>query len=163
MKFFSSTSSLIAILIAATVWIRPGFGSWLTTADTRYDVQADQIRNWQADEEKSDRFVLVDVRDESEYSVSVLPGAITLDEFEAETEQHRGKVVIAYCTVGVRSGAYAAQLRQQGWDAYNYRGGILDWCQKKLSLITPAGQPTNRVHTYSSWYSVPASYLAVAR
>ncbi len=155
--------SVIALVVATVAWIWSGYGSWLTVLDVRHNVTANQVRAWQADKAASDRFVLVDVRAESEYSISMLPNAITLDEFEATAASHRGKTVVAYCTVGVRSGAYAAHLRQQGWDAYNYRGGILDWCHNELPLITPDGQPTSLVHTYSSWYSVPASYLAVAR
>jgi rhodanese-related sulfurtransferase len=147
--------AIVGTIAVAGLWARS------SQADSRYVVSADHIRLMQADATESDRFVIIDVRDERESSVSILPGAITLDEFEG-SEQHRGKTAIVYCTVGVRSHAYASRLREQGWEAYNYKGGILDWCRQGLPLTTRDGQPTDRVHTYSSWYSVPAGYLAIA-
>ena len=63
-------------------------------------------------------------------------------------------------TIGVRSGKYASKLIEEGWDACNYKGSILDWCENKQSLETIQGVPTNRVHTYSWWYSVPTMYAA---
>lgn len=155
MKLVRQILPIIAIVAVATLWIRS------SREDSRYIVSADQIRSMQADTTESEGFVLIDVRDERESSVSILPGAITLDEFEG-SDEYRGKTAIVYCTVGVRSNTYANRLREQGWEAYNYKGGILDWCHQGLPLTTRDGRPTDRVHTYSSWYSVPAGYLAVA-
>lgn len=106
-------------------------------------------------------FVLVDVRSEKEVNVSVIPGAITKAEYEKNAAKHRGKLVIAYCTVGGRSGAYAKQLAGQGVKVKNYEGSILKWVDAELPLVTLDGQPTNRVHTYSDRYRVPAKYEPV--
>ena len=53
-------------------------------------------------EAKQPPVVLVDVREPAEYSVSVIPGAITRDEFESRRDELRGARVVAYCTVGGR-------------------------------------------------------------
>lgn len=124
-------------------------------------VTADQIRAMQNNEEWNNRFVIVDVRAKAETDVSIIPDAITKAEFERNLNQYQGKVVIAYCTIGYRSGIYANNLGATGWRAYNYEGGILDWCKHRLSLVTTNGQATTRVHTYSSRYSVSQDYTAV--
>lgn len=108
------------------------------------------------------RFVLVDVRSEAEVKVSVIPGAITKAQFEKQRKQYTKRLVIPYCTVGGRSGAYAKQLLKQGYQVKNYQGSILKWVAAELPLVTLEGKPTNRVHTYSDRYRVPAKYQQVA-
>ncbi len=124
-------------------------------------ITAQEIRTLQADETRKDTFVIVDVRSESESDVSVIPGAITQAEFNRTAENHQGKKVITYCTVGVRSGKFARKLIRQGWTASNYEGSIIDWCENSLPLVTHDGTETNQVHTYSSRYSVPNEYEAI--
>ena len=87
----------------------------------------------------------------------------TKAEFEKHRKNYRDLTVIPYCTVGGRSGAYAQQLAESGVKVKNYKGSILDWVQHKLPLVTRDGQPTNRVHTYSSRYRVPRGYQSVTR
>ncbi|QDT12688.1 rhodanese-like domain-containing protein [Stieleria marina] len=106
-------------------------------------------------------FVVVDVRSAAEIKVSVIPGAITKSQFEKERQRYKGRTVIPYCTVGGRSGAYAKQLSKNGVKVKNYEGSILDWVAAELQLVTLSGQPTNRVHTYSDRYQVPAKYQRV--
>ena len=120
-----------------------------------------QIQSLQADDKSRGRFIIVDVRAKVETDVSMIPGAITQTNFEQTMPQHRGKAVIAYCTVGYRSGIYAKKLQSNGWHAWNYEGSILDWCRHELPVVTQGGQKTNRVHTYNSSYSLAAGYQAV--
>ncbi|TWU42920.1 molybdopterin biosynthesis protein MoeB [Rubripirellula tenax] len=108
-------------------------------------------------------FVVVDVRSEKEVRVSIIPGAITKAQFEKELAKYRGKLVIPYCTVGGRSNAYATQLAGKGVNVKNYQGSILKWIEAGLPLVTIEGEPTNRVHTHSDRYSVPAKYEQVTQ
>ena len=124
-------------------------------------ITAQKIRSLLADEEKSGDFVIAHVRSESESGVSVIPGAITQTEFERTAADHQGKEIIAYCTVGIRSGKFANKLIRDGWQAWNYEGSIIDWCQNKLPLVTRDGTETQQVHTYSDRYSVPDDYEAI--
>lgn len=61
---------------------------------------------------------LVDVRTKAEQKVSMIPGAITLHEFESQLKQYPnkwqddGQLVVTYCTIGYRSGLEAQRLRQ---------------------------------------------------
>lgn len=125
------------------------------------NISANQIRAMQNSKEWTNRFVVVDVRAKVESDVSVIPGAITKSEFEKNSLRHQGKVVIAYCTVGYRSGIYANKLTSKGWRAYNYKGSILDWCKHQLPLTTLDGKKTNRVHTYNSRYKASSGYIAI--
>lgn len=124
-------------------------------------ITAQEIRDMLENEEQSGNFVIVDVRSESESGVSLIPGALTRTEFERTAADHQGKKVIAYCTVGVRSGKFVNQLIRQGWKAWNYEGSIIDWCKNKLPLVSPDGAETQQVHTYSAKYSVPDDYKAM--
>ena len=125
------------------------------------EISSSEIREMQNSKEWANRYIVVDVRAKVESDVSVIPGAITKSEFEKNSQKHHGKVVIAYCTVGYRSGIYANQLTTKGWEAYNYKGSILDWCKNQLPLVTPDGTETNRVHTYNSSYKVSEGYEAI--
>jgi len=109
------------------------------------------------------QFVLVDVRSDAEVKVSIIPGAITKSQYEADRTRYRGRLAIFYCTVGVRSEDYAERTTRQGIHAQNFRGSILEWVDAGLPLETTEGDPTNRVHTYSDQYRdrVPADYEAV--
>ena len=124
-------------------------------------VTTEQVQALFADSKSDKRFVIVDVRNKVETDVSIIPGAITLAEFEKTQKDHHGKNVIAYCTVGYRSGLYAKELRKKGWIAWNYEGSILDWCNSGLPVETPDGQRTTRVHTFNSSYVLAAGYQPV--
>lgn len=124
-------------------------------------ITAQEIRDMLENEEQSGNFVIVDVRSELESGISLIPGALTRTEFEQTAADHQGKKVIAYCTVGVRSGKFVNQLIRQGWKAWNYEGSIIDWCKNKLPLVSPDGAQTQQVHTYSAKYSVPDDYKAI--
>ncbi len=123
----------------------------------RYSDLAMQAAKYGAPEPVAD-FVLVDVRTEAEVEVSVIPGAITAQQFEMDPERHKYKSVICYCTVGYRSELYARRLREQGIDAWNFKGSILEWCAAKYPLETLDHEPMTSLHTYSSDGHVPSKY-----
>lgn len=108
-------------------------------------------------------FVVVDVRSDNEVQVSVIPGAITKAQYEKDATKYQGKLVIPYCTVGGRSGAYAKQLAGKNIKVKNYQGSILKWIDAGLPLVTLDGEPTNRVHTYSDRYRIPDKYEQVTK
>lgn len=110
-------------------------------------------------EHGEDSVVLVDVRSEPEIAVSMLPGAITMAEFEQNRKKFAGRTVVPYCTVGGRSLIYSWKLAAQGIDARNYRGSLLGWCAAARPLVTREGVETKKVHTYSRlFFKVPQGY-----
>ena len=107
-----------------------------------------------------DSVLLVDVRPVEERQVSMLPGAISLEEYEARRattpEAVAGKTVVTYCTVGVRSGFAANKLRKDGVEVLNFRGSILGWTHEGGALVTPAGEATRQVHVYGKRWDFAA-------
>lgn len=105
--------------------------------------------------------VLVDVRPEVERRVSIIPGAISLDAYNA-TDTYAGRPVVTYCTVGIRSGLAANTLRKQGVDVVNFKGSILAWTHADGPLVTPDGVPTRQVHVYGPrWNYAATDYESV--
>lgn len=100
--------------------------------------------------------VLVDVRTPEEQAVSMLPGAITLDAFEAAKDTYRDQTIVTYCTIGARSGECAKELKAEGFKARNLKGSILAWTHAGLPLFDKDGQPTKRVHTYGKQWNLVA-------
>ncbi len=115
-----------------------------------------ELRQWQ----RSQSVVLVDVRSPQEQAVSQLPGAISVTEFAAQP--NAGQAIVAYCTIGYRSGLFAQTLQPQGVVVHNLRGSILAWTHAGGPLVTPDGTPTHQVHTYGKrWNLVAPGYQAV--
>ena len=105
--------------------------------------------------------VLVDVREEHEREVSHIPGSITAADFEADPDRYSGAVVVAYCTVGARSSAFARKHTSQGHPVANLRGSILAWTHAGGPLVDGEG-PTTRVHVYGKQWNLAAeAYEAV--
>ncbi len=105
--------------------------------------------------------VLVDVRTEPEQAVSMIPGAISRQEFQRRRQEFDGRTVVTYCTIGYRSGLVTQELRQQGWDAYNLEGSILAWTHAG-QVLESEGSETRRVHVYGrKWDLAADDYEAV--
>ncbi len=110
----------------------------------------------------SEKWAIIDVRTEEERSVSIIPGAMTIGEFENRAFDYKDKPILVYCTVGCRSGAYVRKLEKLGIKSFNLRGGVLSWANSGKMFVTPAGGTTNRVHVYSKkWNVLPSGYDAV--
>jgi rhodanese-related sulfurtransferase len=112
-------------------------------------VRAEQVRA------RSGAVVLVDVRPAVEREVSVIAGAISVDELEAQAEQLAGRELVLYCTIGARSGAATRVMRERGFDAYNLEGGVLAWTHVGGALERQ-GRPTHEVHVWSARFNLVA-------
>ncbi len=107
------------------------------------------------------RVAVVDVREADEHAVSAIPGAMLLEEFNQDRERYEHTPVIVYCTIGYRSGLLTFDLRQEGVDAYNLRGGIIGWVHAGQKVVDEEGE-TSRVHVYGAeWDFLPDGYQGV--
>ena len=105
--------------------------------------------------------ILVDTREKAECSVSMIPEAVSTEQFEQDITKHKNKTVITYCTIGLRSGQYAERLQKQGLKAYNLKGGILAWAHDGRKFIN-ANKETTRAHVYGpKWNLLPKDYESV--
>jgi len=92
--------------------------------------------------DKGGKFVLVDVREESEYAKDHLPGAIHLGkgiierDIEARVPDLDAEIVL-YCGGGFRSALAADNLQKMGYEnVISMDGGIRDWREKGYPLTT---------------------------
>jgi len=104
-----------------------------------------RVRETTVDEIKSrldrgDQFVLVDVREESEFAKDHLPGAIHMGKgvIERDVEQRVPDVnteVVLYCGGGFRSALAADNLQKMGYsNVISMDGGIRGWREKGYPL-----------------------------
>ena len=102
-------------------------------------------------------FVLVDVRTDEERGVSILPGAISAEVFEARLSELTGEggTVVAYCTIGARSSAYAREMGKRGVEMLNLEGSVLAWTHAGGEFQTGAS-PTKRLHVYGRRWNLAA-------
>ena len=122
-------------------------------------ITIDLFKQIQASEEALKSIVLVDVRSESETNVSIIPGAITKAQFEADPKKYEGKTAVCYCLSGGRSGKYVKQLKAKEIPAVDLKGSMLGWCEALQPLTTLDGKPTKRVNVYGN--KIPAQYESV--
>jgi rhodanese-related sulfurtransferase len=87
-----------------------------------------------------EKFVLVDVREESEYAKDHLPGAIHLGKgvIERDIESKvpdTGAPLVLYCGGGFRSALAADNLQKMGYtNVLSMDGGIRGWREKGYPL-----------------------------
>jgi rhodanese-related sulfurtransferase len=91
--------------------------------------------------DRGDKFILVDVREESEFGKDHLPGAIHLGkgiierDIEARVADLNAEMVL-YCGGGFRSALAADNLQKMGYkNVISVDGGIREWREKQYPLV----------------------------
>lgn len=153
----------LGVLFGAVAWAQFGglFAPDVPSVSVEELVAAQQGGVPEGSRENRSPFLLVDVRDDNEFSVSMIPGAITRSEYENHRDRYSAQRIVPYCTVGYRSGKYTEKLREQGVDAVNFEGSIMAWVEAGQPLVTPDGEDTRRVHTWSRQIKAPPGYVQV--
>ena len=103
-----------------------------------------------------EKTVFIDVREPKEMRISMLPGAITQKEFEDHKEKYLRSNLVIYCTIGYRSGLFTEQISNEGFTAYNLKGGVLSWSHDRLGFYN-GDQRTNKIHVYGSKWNLAHS------
>jgi rhodanese-related sulfurtransferase len=108
--------------------------------DARKRVKECTIDDVKAKLDKKEKFVLVDVREESEFAKDHLPGAIHLGkgvierDIEAKVPDTNTPLVL-YCGGGFRSALAADNLQKMGYtNVISMDGGIRAWRDKHYPL-----------------------------
>jgi rhodanese-related sulfurtransferase len=116
----------------------PAFLKIVDDAKTRIrELSADQVK---AKLDRREKFYLVDVREESEWSRDHISGAVYLGRgvIERDIEQRipdPGAEIILYCGGGFRSALAADNLQKMGYTkVYSMDGGIREWREKRYPL-----------------------------
>ena len=103
------------------------------------EVEIDQVK---AMLDRKDKFLLIDVREESEYAKDHLPGAIHLGKgiIERDIEERVPDLsapLVLYCGGGYRSALAADNLQKMGYtNVLSMDGGIREWREKHLPLTS---------------------------
>jgi rhodanese-related sulfurtransferase len=91
--------------------------------------------------DRGEKFMLVDVREESEYAKDHLPTAVHLGKgiIERDIEAHAPNTdtpMILYCGGGFRSALAADNLQKMGYtNVISMDGGIREWREKRYPLV----------------------------
>jgi rhodanese-related sulfurtransferase len=108
--------------------------------DARSRVKETNVDSVKARMDRGDKFLLVDVREESEFAKDHLPGAIHLGKGIIERDIE-GRVpdlnteMVLYCGGGYRSALAADNLQKMGYtNAISMDGGIRGWREKGYPL-----------------------------
>jgi rhodanese-related sulfurtransferase len=108
---------------------------------------------------KQEEWIIVDARNIIERALSIIPGALSIDEFEKVMEKQRKKKILVYDTVGCRSGAYLQKLKNKGLNVFGLWGGALAWAWDGRTFVTPEGLPTRALHVFQKkWNVLPPDY-----
>ena len=113
-----------------------------------------------------DRVISIDVRTRAEREVSRIPGSVTPEEFLADPGAFAGRIVVAYCTISLRSGEFVESLHGRGLPrgaaVFNLRGGILAWVHAGGPLEDGRGRATMTLDVYGGrWDLAPRAYATV--
>jgi len=101
------------------------------------EVTIDEVK---AKLDRKEKFLLIDVREESEYAADHLPGAVHLGKgiIERDVESRvpdQDTPVVLYCGGGFRSALAADNLQKMGYThVLSMDGGIRGWREKGLPL-----------------------------
>ena len=117
----------------------PGFLRIVEDAKKR--IRETTIDEVKARLDRREKFLLVDVREESEYAADHLPGAIHLGkgiierDVEEKVPDHDAPMVL-YCGGGFRSALAADNLQKMGYTrVLSMDGGVRGWREKGFTLV----------------------------
>lgn len=109
--------------------------------DARTRVRETDVDTVKKRMDRGDKFLLVDVREESEFAKDHLPGAIHLGkgvierDIEARVPDLNAEMIL-YCGGGFRSALAADNLQKMGYsNVISMDGGIRDWREKNYPLV----------------------------
>jgi rhodanese-related sulfurtransferase len=110
--------------------------------EARQRVQECGVDDVKARLDRGEKFLLIDVREESEWAKDHLPGAVHLGkgvierDIEARVPDTSTPMVL-YCGGGYRSALAADNLQKMGYaNVISMDGGIRGWREKKYPLTT---------------------------
>src|SRR5688572_23963726 len=111
-------------------------------ADAKKRIRETTVDDVKAKLDRGEKFLLIDVREESEWAKDHLPGAVHLGkgvierDIEARVPDPATPIVV-YCGGGYRSALAADNLQKMGYtNVLSMDGGIRDWRNKGLPLTT---------------------------
>jgi rhodanese-related sulfurtransferase len=109
--------------------------------DARSRIRETDVDKVKSRIDRGDNFMLVDVREESEFAKDHLPGAVHLGKGVIERDIEArvpdlGTEMVLYCGGGFRSALAADNLQKMGYtNVISMDGGIRGWREKGYPLV----------------------------
>lgn len=99
--------------------------------------------------------VFIDAREKNEFDISHIKNAVWCGYNDFDPNRLKGvdltKKIVVYCSVGYRSEKISLKLKKLGFtNNYNLYGGIFEWKNQGNPVYDSNGNPTEKVHAYSS-------------
>ena len=119
----------------------PGFLK--ITEDAKSRIKEVTLKDVQPRVLKKEKFLLIDVREESEFAAGHIPGAVHLSkgvmERDIETRVPDTKTeIVLYCGGGFRSALAADNLQKMGYtNVWSMDGGFRVWKEAGLPIVKP--------------------------
>ncbi|WP_312856042.1 rhodanese-like domain-containing protein [Nocardioides stalactiti] len=88
-----------------------------------------------------EQLTVIDVREDMEWQAGHIQGSVHIPLMQLPDrlgEMPEGQILVV-CKVGGRSARAVAYLAQNGHDAFNLDGGLLDWDAAGRPLVTDSG------------------------
>lgn len=106
-----------------------------------------------------DEAIILDAREAEEFEVSTIPSATYIGythfspEEIAKFNMDKDKLIIVYCSIGIRSSTIAKKLKDLGFlNVKNLYGGIFEWKNKGYPVLNKEGEETEKVHVFSKMW-----------
>lgn len=121
---------MIGLLLVSQLLTGCGPGDAGNTAgeNTYRDISAETLNSMM---EKDGQVKIIDVREQDEYSLGHIPGAVLLpmSEFQSRAgEIPQNTAIVLVCATGARSSLAAGYLVEKGFtQVYNLEGGMAAW------------------------------------
>ncbi|MEO6189690.1 MAG: rhodanese-like domain-containing protein [Saprospiraceae bacterium] len=112
------------------------------------------VQNLFANKEK---YILLDTREEEEFNVSHIEGAINVGYKKFDTTKissiEKSAPIVCYCSAGYRSEKITGQLIKLGYsNVSNLYGSIFEWTNRNFPIVDTNNVRTNQIHAFSkSW------------
>lgn len=102
-------------------------------------------------------YVFLDAREQEEFEVSRIPGAIYVgyDNFDLSKLQgfSSNDTIVVYCSIGYRSNKIGKKLEKAGYKTvFNLYGGLFQWANDEHPMENDAGS-TTKIHGYNKKWS----------
>lgn len=101
-----------------------------------------------------EKYVILDSREEEEYSVSHIQGAKYIGykntDFSVLENIDKDTPIVVYCSIGVRSEDIGEKIKEKGYtNVQNLYGSIFEWVNQGYQIVDSEGDQTNKIHGYS--------------
>ncbi|XP_076106859.1 uncharacterized protein LOC143075356 [Mytilus galloprovincialis] len=152
---------------------KPGVGMRMTISmiskkfSKAANISTHTLSDWMKNEGEAQKLVLLDCRQEEEFVVSRIPGAVRVD-YENEAESILEKIqnvqtdksarIVCYCAAGYRSSLIVEKLQDHSkklgtkppWEMYNLEGSIFKWANEGRTMVDVYNKGTPFAHPYNA-------------